>query len=206
MTTRKEIRIPDPMISKIEFDVKEQAMASENDWWIAAAEHFLSCKKLEHAEGMKLLVLRYPATCLKCSHPIEAGQWALYGRGVGAVCIDCYIGKLGDKAIIAKHMKMRELTQINHALMTENERLSDRFEILTFGDKLEQLYNTAKEQRELVFQYLKEPFPTDRERAPLSDIIQQTQKQDAILRDVESFLQKHIRLKKKRPIEFPQEQ
>jgi hypothetical protein len=205
MTARKEIRISDPLIPKIELDIKQRGIASENDWYIAAIEHFLSCKKLEHAEGMKLLVLRYPAVCLKCNKPIEAGQWGLYGRGVGVICIDCYIEKLGDKAVIAKHMKMRELTQINKALTAENERLADRLEILTYADKLTQLHEMTKEQRDLIFQYIKEPFPTDTEKQRFEEIMQHAEKQDALVRDLEQQLQKHMRYKKK-PFQIPTEE
>jgi hypothetical protein len=202
----KTLRLPDPLVQKIIDDVKQQGLESENEWFTKACEHFLACKKLEHAEGMKLMILRYPATCLKNpEHHIEAGQWALYGRGVGAVCIDCYVGKLGDKALIAKFLKSRELDQINKALLKENERLADRFEILAFGDKLEQIYTMNKEQRELIFKYIKEPFPSDQEKQAFEHIIQESQKQDEIIRDVETFLQKHIKIKRK-PVEFPQAQ
>src|SRR4030042_641296 len=157
---QKNMRISEQLAQAIENDTKHKGFASENEWLIKASQHLRDCTKSDEQAAMKLIILRYATSCIKCHKPIPEGQWALYGRGIGAVCMDCYIERVGDKATVAKFLKMRELSHTVKALKSEAERLADNTEVLVFAGKLDDFLKKAQQVRDLAMQYMKEPFAT----------------------------------------------
>lgn len=196
MVRQKKFRLPDKLASQLERDVKEKGFASENDWGIEAIRHFLSCKKLDTTGAMKLIVLKYPAKCLKCTSPIDAGEWALWGRGIGAVCMDCYVQRIGDKALVAKYLKMREYKQIINALKLEADRLSVKVETYSLGDKIEELNKASSDVHLEVMRYFREKIGTPDEKKSLEEVVRSCQKQFDVLRNIELFLERSLRVKK----------
>jgi len=200
---QKNIRISEQLAQAIENDTKHKGLQSENEWLTKACQHFLDCTKSDEQAAMKLIVLRYATSCIKCHKPIPDGQWALYGRGIGAVCMDCYIERVGDKATVAKFLKMRELSHVVKALKSEADRLADKTEVLVFADKLSELIKKDQELRELVMTYLRQPFVKDEERQILEDILRTETDEQTLLNDVAAFFEK--RIKPKKWLQVPQE-
>lgn len=203
MPTQKILRLPEDLIQALENDVKQKGLPSENEYMIQALRHFITCTKTDESASMKLIVLRYDATCLKCRKHVAVGQWALYGKGVGIICMDCYVERVGDKATVAKFLKMREYTQSIKALKLEGDRLADRVEVLVFADKLTEFFKKSQELRDLAMQYMKQPFATDKERQAFEDLVRSEQEQDALLKDLSQFFEK--RIKPKKWLQIPQE-
>jgi hypothetical protein len=201
MVKQKSLRIPDDLDKINEDDRKQKNISSENDYYLQALEHFHKCKKLEESASMKPIILRYSGTCLKCKQPVDAGQWALYGRGVGVVCMDCYIERIGDKPLIAKFLKMRELDQTVKALRHEALKLADKVEVLQFASKLDAVFKKDEEMRNLVFSYLRQGAAAENERVNLEDIVRAQQELQALLNDLKSFFEKRIKTKNIIPIE-----
>lgn len=194
---KKTYRVPEKLIGKVQRDMKEQGIISENEYVLQAMQHFLECKKADVTQSMKLIVLKYDGKCLKCNNKVAAGNWAYYGRGVGIVCLDCSVLKgHGDKALVAKYLKSREFAHLIKSLRSEADRLADKVEIFTMGDKLASWKKKSLEVKELVFKYLTELQGTDRERQVLEEIARQSKREDELLRDIESFFERHIKIKK----------
>ncbi len=205
MVTQKILRLPEDLIQALENDVKQKGLPSENEYMIQALRHFITCTKTDESASMKLIVLRYDATCLKCRKHVEVGQWALYGKGVGIICMDCYVERVGDKATVAKFLKMREYAQSIKALRLEGDRLADRVEVLVFAGKLDEFLKKSQQTRDLAMQYMKQPFAKDEEQQKaLEDLIRSEQEQDALLKDLSTFFEK--RIKPKKWLQIPQEE
>lgn len=113
----------------------------------------------------------YSATCLmNPEHKIASGEWALYARGVGAICRNCYVDRLGDKAIVLKDLKLRELKKLCSAYRTEADRLSKTVEMFNIGDKITKLLQKANLTDNLVMDYLKRINGTAEETKALEEI------------------------------------
>lgn len=195
---RKGFRLSDDLEKQILKDQKEKRIESENQYIIDALKHFLSCKKLETTGAMKLIILKYPSHCLKCGNKINVGDYALWGRGIGAICMDCYVVRIGDKPLIVKFLKMRELKQLIKALNDEANRLGDKVEEGQLYEKMEQMFQDSSEIHKLVMSYLREGLGTEKEKKELEEIIRLREKEFQILRDIEDFLQRKMKLRKKK--------
>lgn len=197
MVKQKAFRVPDKLATQLEKDAIEKTI-SENDWGIQAFEHYLSCKKLEQVGAMRLIVLKFKDQCInpKCKRPIDAGEWALWGRGTGVICIDCYVTRIGDKPLVAKYLKMREYKQIIKALSVEADRLAGTVEGYQLGDKLNQLVESSSGMHKAAMEYLREAIGTDKEKEALEELIRSTTKNFEIQKNIELFLERSLHVKK----------
>lgn len=204
MSERFGFRMTKELKDAIEKDAKQGSFPSMNEWLTEAAKHFLECKKAYQASSMRLIVLKYSGYCLnpKCKRKVEVGEWAYYGRGVGIICLDCFIERLGDKAVIAKYMKMRELRHMIKVFQAELGRLADKLDIYATADKLDELHKQATELKNLCFRYLKECVGRPEEQKALEEVIRATQKELEMLHNMEEFFAKRLKRKiKKAPYE-----
>jgi hypothetical protein len=195
MTKEKKLRIDDKLAEKLETDAKQKNI-SENEWLTQATQHYLECKKADESGNMKLIVLRYDGHCLKCGEKVEHGNWALYGRGVGIICMDCYVGKIGDRALIAKYLKMREYEKIKKALQNEVERLADKVEVFQAGEKLQALSEQWEKLTKLVQDYLTTGLGRPEEKELFEEIIREKVITEALIRDVEDFIKRYVQTRK----------
>lgn len=196
MVSKKTYRIPDNLIKQIQRDMERRNITSENEWAIQAFQHVLTCKKLEPNAEMKLIVLRYPAKCIKCGSNIDAGSWGLWGRGVGAVCMDCYIERIGDKALVAKWLKMRQYQRLIKALKNEAERLGTEVEMYKLGEKVKKIDGLVSELHKKVMEYLRAQVGTADENKALEEITVLCGKAFEVLRDVQNWLEQDLEKKK----------
>lgn len=204
MVTQKILRLPEDLVQALENDVKQKGLPSENEYMIQALRHFITCTKTDESASMKLIVLRYDATCLKCHKHVAVGQWALYGKGVGIICIDCYVERIGDKATVAKFLKNREYDQSIRAMKREAERLADKVEVLVFAGKLDEYLKKFDELRVLGLQYMKEPFAKEEEQQKATEnLIRAEDELKPLLADLKNFWEK--RIKPKKWLQIPQE-
>jgi len=198
------LRLPDDLAQALTDDVKQKGLPSENEYMIQALRHFLKCTKTDESASMKLIVLRYATTCLKCHHSIEAGKWALYGKGIGAICIDCYVERIGDKATVAKFLKNREYDQTIKAMKREAERLADKVEVLVFAGKLDEYLKKFEELRILGLQYMKQPFVKEEEQQKATENLLRVEEElKPLLTELTNFWEK--RIKPKKWLQIPQE-
>jgi hypothetical protein len=143
-----------------------------------------------------MIVLQYDGACIKCGQKLERGQWALYGRGVGILCLDCHVTKFGDKALVAKYLKSRDLKQIINALTVEADRLAEKVEAFQGYEKLIALYENQKRMTELVTKYLTEKIAQPDEREAFGEILLCKKEAEERIKDMEEYLKRLMDRKK----------
>jgi hypothetical protein len=203
------LRLPDKLFKALEDDMNQRKVKSFSEELIQALEHFLKCHATEEANMMKLIILRYKANCLKCHRKIDAGEYAIYGRGVGAICLDCHVQRVGDKTAIAKYLRNRELDKVYHALKRECETLAERVEVFRTLDKFESIVEAQKSVNELIEKYLKSGLATPEEQNILLELKERKKSLEALEEEVRKFMERYLKdarwLKKKaRPEEESQ--
>lgn len=194
MSSPRSFRIPKKLLDAVEKDLKQQGMDSTNQYVVKALEHYLMCKDGMSMGQMRLIVLQYDAVCKRCDTHIDAGNWALYGRGVGAICMDCYIERIGDKALVAKYLKMREYKQIIKALSAEAERLAVKVETGQVAEYIEEM----KEKTTLIYAKLMDYFRalgTPEEKQQLEELMRLTKEQEKTLETVKNFIERKVKSK-----------
>jgi hypothetical protein len=149
---------------------------------------------------MHMIVLRYPGKCLKCGKPLAPGDWALYGQGIGAICIDCFIQRIGDKALLAKYLKLREYERIIGALKIEAERLAQNVEFGQIVEKIDLLCKTNNEIHSALMDYFKN-LATEAERESLEILLKRTDELENLIKAIQDFIMAHTvkHEKKKEP-------
>lgn len=194
---QKPLRIPFKLAEEFERDA-EQLNISENEYCIQAIEHFLNCKKTEEIQSMKLIVLRYPATCLKCSTKMEVGQHAYWGRGTGAICLDCQVARYGDKTIVKKYIKLKELEFLIKSLQAQCNEKAEEMRQFNFYEKINNLHELSKQARDLVTSYLKENFQKpEKEQQTLDELERLMEKTQFTIKDLEQFMKVPLQKKKR---------
>jgi len=187
--------LPKRLADAISRDWRQQkGIDSENQYVIKALEHFLICKDGMSSSQMRLIVLQYPAKCMRCHQHIDAGNWALYGRGVGAICMDCYVERIGDKALVAKFLKMREYKQIVKALQKEAERLAVKVEVGKVAEYVEEM----KEKTKIIYARLMSYFRAMgniNERQELEELMRVIKEQEKIMELVKNFFERKVKSK-----------
>jgi hypothetical protein len=134
---------------------------------------------------------------------MDAGEYALYGRGVGAVCLDCHIERVGDKTTIAKYLRNRELDKVHRALSNECELLAEKVEVFRTVDKLEALIQGRKQTEELIDKYLKSGLATPQEQEVLMRVKENALDVENLSAEVREFIKRYLKTAKwmKRKVE-----
>lgn len=104
----KHTRVDDKIAEAWENDAK-QLQISETEWLINAGNHYLKCKKSSLFGNMHPIITQFDSHCIQCHKLVPKRSWALYGRGNGIICQECYISRLGDKETFLKTIKLGEL-------------------------------------------------------------------------------------------------
>lgn len=149
-----------------------------------------SKKATDEAPAMHLILLKYRARCLKCGKDLKPQTWAMYGKGVGAVCTDCFIEKLGDKGIVLKVMKLKELKWTIKALEKKLLEKTDELRKLDFLTVIQSMNEGYIEIHRLVMEYMKTGFEkpeSDRTRT-MEELDRLIEKQWAIIEEAQFFL------------------
>ena len=200
---RRTVRGPEELFKKLEAEAKKQGKSINQvmlDLWEKGFRY--DEKTEDQVPAMRLILLKYPARCLKCGKDLPPQTWAMYGKGVGAVCVDCFIEKLGDKAIVKKVMRLKELKWTIKALERQLELKSDELRKLDFLEVIVKMRDGYGEIHKLILEYLKTGFDkTDKEKDALNDLETLIQKQWAIIEEAKLFLMgpsSLIRKKKKK--------
>lgn len=202
----KLLRLPDDLAKIIEDHGLEPEYGSESNYMLKAIRHFSQCNEqpkqetrmVEDAQApMRMIVTQYPGHCLKCGHDIASGSWALYGKGVGLICLDCFVLKIGDKALIAKYLKTRELRQIIAALQVEADRLAEKVENYNVIEKQEAILEQQEKLTKLAMDFLTHKIGTPQEKEALEEILRQNEKGKQLINDIETFITQYVKLRKK---------
>jgi hypothetical protein len=197
----RSLRLADKLLKALEEDMKQRNVKTLNEEIIDALTHFLKCHSTDEAQMMKLIILRYKAKCLKCGREVEAGEYAIYGRGVGAICLDCHVQRVGDKTSVAKYLRNRELDKVFHALKRECETLAERVEVFRTVDKFETILQAQKNVNELIEKYLKSGLASPQEQELLLELKERKKNLESLEEDVRKFIEKYLKdvrwLKKK---------
>ena len=191
----KSIRLSVAMNTAVEKELERLGGGTSfSDWGTQAIQHYLECPKTAPPTAeMRLIVLKYPATCIKCEQQIPAQSHAFWGRGVGALCLDCYVTRLGDKTILAKDLKLRKLKRLIKLYTEEKERLADEVEGLKLGERVKEMHVQTGQLSRLVNQYFKAvPAGTAEERLKLEELMRLVSKQFETLRDVQAFIEVQV--------------
>lgn len=197
-----KVRGPEEFFKRIEAEAKNQGK-SKNQMMLDLMEKGLM-QQQDETPAMRLILLKYPARCLKCDCELPPQTWAMYGKGVGAVCLDCFIEKLGDKAIVKKVMRLKELKWTIKALEKELELKSDELRKLNFLEVIVKMRDGYGEIHKLILEYLKTGFDkSNKEKDALNDLETLIQKQWAIIEEAKLFLMGPTPLIKKKKKKKP---
>jgi len=190
MTKRFEVRLDEDFFKKIEAETKKEGKSINQTMLDLMEKGFKYADKTEdQVPAMRLILLKYPARCLKCGKDLPPQTWAMYGKGVGAVCVNCFIEKLGDKAIVMKVMRLKELKWTMKALERQVELKSDELRKLDFLEVIVKMRNGYGEIHKLVLEYLKTGFDkSDKEKEALDELERLIEKQWAIIEEAKLFL------------------
>jgi hypothetical protein len=178
----------------LEKDYKQKKI-EKGAWLNEAVRHFLTCEK-PGVGGMLPKILNWPGTCVKCGQKVEAGQWALWGKGIGIICMDCYVARIGDKGVIVKYLKNRELDRVRNALKEECDRLAGKVETLQVLNKLEDLKNQQEQIISVVNDFLTHKIGSSEEAKALEEFLRQIQDGKRIILDMDEFIKNYIRNRK----------
>ena len=164
-----------------------------------AIDHWFKCDKGESVATMKLIVLRYPATCKKCVKQLDAGTWALWGKGFGAICLDCYIRRMGDKTLITKELKVRHLKHMKKTLQNEIDGLFEKYSQFSAYQEIEKTMHLITDTKNIVMKYLKEGVASDEEKSILEEVLKFINDGRVRLEDIGDWL---IKPRKKKKIKY----
>lgn len=187
-------RISKKLKKAIEQDAKQKGIDSLNEYYTKALEHFLTCNKFEPSMKLREWLLNYDDTCRKCKRTVKAGEWALWGKDAMGnsivICMDCYITRVGDKATVAKFMKIREWNYTLKALKKECERYAQEHENNQLRHKREELEIKNAEVNKLILQYITAKVGTSEEQRAWEEIIRKHKEEDELMNNIKEFLQK----------------
>lgn len=200
MTKRFEVRLDEDLFKKIEAEATKEGKSVNQMMLDLLEKGFM--QEQDQVPAMRLILLKYPARCLKCGCELPPQTWAMYGKNVGAVCLDCFIEKLGDKAIVKKVMKLKELKWTIKALESQLELKSDELRKLDFLVIINDMWKGYGELRKLVVDYMKAGFDKpEKAKEQMDELERLIQKQWAIIEEARLFLMgpmPAIRKKKKK--------
>jgi len=203
---RYTVRINDDVDNKINEKIKNNGI-SMTDYIKMALEHSLVCEKGEKDDipALRPIISKYRGKCSKqnCGKIIEIGEPCYWAKGI-IICMDCMIQKgLGDKTLIAKYLKTRELNRTLKALQNECDRLANQIENLTISDRLENFIKQVENMHKLIFDYMREIRPQEKERELLEQIRQNSDKEVQLIRDLETFLTSRLNVKMRKEKAIP---
>jgi len=193
---RLTIRVDDDLANTI-----DKVTNNTNEYVINCIKHFLECKgKAEEIPSLRPILSKFRGKCSKpdCGKVIEVGEPCYWSKGI-VICMDCIIQKgLGDKTLIAKYLKTRELNRTLKVLQNECDRLASQIENLSVSDRLEKLISQINERNNLLFKYLTEVKPLDKERETLEELKRHSEVEKEMIRDLEIFMESRLDVKVKR--------
>jgi len=196
MSTTRRLRLDDNLIAQIE---QKRGNLTQNEYIRNALEHFITCnKEKEEIPALRPIISKFRGKCSKpnCGKTVEIGEPCYWAKGI-IVCMDCMIQKgLGDKTLIIKYLKTRELNRTLKALENECDRLANQIENLTIGDRLEKLISQINERNNLLYKYLTEAMPSDKEKECLEELKRLSEKEKQMIRDLEIFMESKLNIKK----------
>lgn len=188
MTKRFEVRFDDEFFKKIEAEAKHTGK-SINEAIRELIDKGFKFEKEDQVKEMRLILLRYPARCLKCGKDLPKNTWAMWGKGVGAICTDCLIEKLGDKAIVKKIMKLKELQWAIKAFEKTLHEKTEQLRQFNFYEVIDQMHKGYGEIHKLIMEYLKTGFEKpDEEKKAMDELEKLIQKQWAIIEEAQLFI------------------
>jgi hypothetical protein len=191
-----KFRADQAFIKSIDDDQKQRGLKDRTEYLKSAILHFQRCKETESNQAMRMIVTKFDGHCLKCNEKVPAGSWALYGKGVGLYCLDCYVQKMGDKTLVAKYLKNRELDQVSNALRKEADALAEKIEAYRGIDRQEALTTQQEKISTMVQDYLTHNIVTPQEKEALENIIRETEQGKRLHRDIEDFIRKYMNTKR----------
>jgi len=184
------------LLETMEQDAKQRGFPDMSTYIRKAVKHFSVCKENEASQAMKQIITKFPGKCLKCGHDVPVNSWAMYGKGVGLVCLDCVVLKLGDKTLVTKYLKNRELERVWKSLKEECDGLAGQVEQLQILNKAEDLKNQQEETIKLIRSFLTTNMGTDQEREALDVFLRQLEDGKRIIRDLDIFIKNYVRNRK----------
>jgi hypothetical protein len=193
---RIELKVDQPFFDGIEQDAQQRGFKDRTTYITDAIKHFQKCKEKESAQAMKEIITKYPGKCLKCGQEIPVNSWAMFGRGVGLICLDCVVLKLGDKTIVAKYLTNRKLDRVAKALKEECDKLAGKVEELQVLSKAEDLKNQQESAIKTVLDFLTHRIGTPDENKALEEFLRQLKDGKRIIMDMDEFLKSFVRNRK----------
>ena len=199
MSDKASIRFGVQLKKAMERDMQHQGILTLSEYVVKACEHYLTCKKAVPTAQMRLIVLKYDGKCLRCNKTVKAGNWALWARDVGVICMDCYVERIGDKALVAKYLKVREWKQVSKALQSECERLAQDLEDFRLFERLKGMDEKIDKMDKALMQYLREKLGTAEEQQAMEEVkreLKELRGLTATIRDLYKKLSKRKKLDK----------
>jgi len=198
-------RISPKLKKAIKQDAKQKGIDSLNDYYVKAFEHFLTCNKFEPSMKLREWLLNYDDICRRCKKKVKAGEWALWGKDAMGnsivICMDCYITRVGDKATVAKFMKIREWNYTLKALKKQCEAYAQRHENYQLLERVREIDIQKTELDKLIWDYLTQKVGGPHEQETWEEIMRKHEEWVKLMNEVREFLEKlKARRKKGVPI------
>ena len=165
---RESFRVSEELVKKIDTYVKQRGI-SKTDLFTSALVHFFTCTRVEPSFQLRLIPLRYEASCLLCRKKLEVGAYAMYARGTGAICVDCHQKRFGDKGSVRKYMKVIELDYTLKNLKIQCDEKAEQLRTFSLYEKIQELFDGDIKIRTLLYEFLREGFADPEQRKVLED-------------------------------------
>jgi len=170
-----------------------------------ALYHYANCtsKEGKNEPSLKLIITKFDGSCSKCKAHIPIGSFAYYGKGDNnqtiLICMDCIVQNKSDRALVSRYLKMRELDKLIKALRREAEYYASKLDKLQVFVKFDTLYAMNDQIVNLTKDYLMNtPVDKDKEKEKLEEIMSAIEKNKILTRDIEEFINNHIRFERPR--------
>lgn len=198
MTKKISIRFDDDLFKKIEAEIQTSGKSQTEVIHLLVEQGLKYDKDAKDVQRMKEIITKYDGRCIKCGENIPAQSSALWGKGIGLLCMDCYIKRIGDKAVVRKVMKLKELNWQIQAFKKILDELAEKYRLFNLYELIDRLSKGDEELNKKNWEFLREKIGTEDERKTIETIVHKVQQQRKIMDEIYQFMQIPFKKKKKR--------
>lgn len=197
MSTKESFRVSEKLGEQIEKYIKNRKI-TKTELYTQALKHFFTCRTVEPSFALREICLKYRGACRICKKDLKVGDYAMWGRGAGAVCLECHAKRYGAIGSVRKYMKSMELSFTLKNLKIQCDEKALELRKWNLYEKMQELFNRDSELSKLLFLYLRERFADEEGKKTLEDVKELIDDQNKLIHDVDMFLRIPIKQKKNR--------
>lgn len=192
------LRLKDDLIDRIKQEAQNRGL-TQKDLMIKALEHFFTCRKAQIEPSMREIINAYENTyCSKCSQKIPIGQNCLWGKDEKGktiyICLGCQIEGIGDKALIKKHQKLKQIERLIKAYKNQLDNLAIQFEESDHLQKSNEVFDMLIYAHKLIMKFFSDMaiLNNQKEEELLTQIINYLRQYLSYIKDFQTFYAKKV--------------